>query len=85
MATPGFDANAHWLGLAIGTLVGLVLFILPGVIVLVVGLFSGLTARSALRERYGSAECVVTTKRASSPNGGRGAAGSNWSIAGLPG
>ncbi len=63
VATPGFDARGYWLGITTGTLIGLLLFILPGIIVLVAGLFSGLTARSALRERYADAECVVTTKR----------------------
>ena len=36
---------------------------LPGIIVLSIGLSSALTARTTLRERYGGPECVVTSKR----------------------
>ena len=63
VATPSLDMKGYWIGIMIGTVIGLMLFILPGIIVLVVGLFSGFTARSTLRERYRDAECVVTSKR----------------------
>lgn len=63
VATPSLDARSYWLGMAIRTLIGLLLFVLPGIIVLSIGLSSALTARTTLRERYGGAECVVTSKR----------------------
>ena len=63
VATPSLDAKIYWLGLATRTLIGLLLFVLPGIIVLSIALTSALTARSTLRERYGDAQCVVTSKR----------------------
>ena len=48
--------------MATRTLIGLLLFVLPGSIVLTIGLSLAFTGRSTLRERYGNAECVVTSK-----------------------
>ena len=63
VATPSLDAKSYWLGLATRTLIGLLLFVLPGIIVLSIGLRTALTARSTLRWQYDGAECVVTSKR----------------------
>ena len=63
VAKPSLDAKSYWLGIMFRTLIGLLLFVLPGIIVLVVGLSSGLAGRSTLRERYGDAECVITSRR----------------------
>lgn len=63
VANPNLEPKSYWLGMATRTLIGLLLFVLPGIVVLSIGLASALTARSTLRERYGGAECVVTSKR----------------------
>ncbi len=63
VATPNLDAKTYWLGVATRTLIGLLLFVLPGIIVLSIGLSSAFTGRSTMQERYGDAECVVTSKR----------------------
>ena len=63
VATPSVGMKGYWLRITVAALVGLALFILPGIIVFVVGLIAGLAARSRLQERYGSAQCVVTSRR----------------------
>ena len=60
---PSLDMKAHWIRVTAGTIIGLLLFILPGIIILAVGIINGLSTRSNLQERYGSAQCVVTSKR----------------------
>ncbi|MXZ91804.1 MAG: hypothetical protein F4W95_04185 [Chloroflexi bacterium] len=60
---PDLDAHRYWASLTVRTVIGLLLFVLPGILILAMGLASALANRGTLLERYGSAECVVTSRR----------------------